>query len=182
VRHGGLTWHSSQRKLLAERGMTATPAHGMKSSILVATTISMLWIWLTDDIPEGMYSSLICHYFDMCLFEMITNLVKISQRTQSIESPINSSNSWVCCSRNNLTTSNHEMTQKVHNMYYNFIRFRLQSHFQTYIIESFQSYYLPVIGLFHPTYLLVRCIKINDVMSLHKTYMLLTSLIHHIIE
>jgi hypothetical protein len=33
VRHGGLTWHSSQRGLLVQRGMTATQTHGMKSSI-----------------------------------------------------------------------------------------------------------------------------------------------------
>jgi hypothetical protein len=26
---------------------------------------------MTDDIPEGMHSSLICHCFDMCSLEMI---------------------------------------------------------------------------------------------------------------
>jgi hypothetical protein len=129
VRLGGLAWHSSQRGLLAQRGMTATLALGVKSSILVATTVRVLWIWLTDDIPEGMDSSLIHHCFDMYSLEMIRNLIKISQWTQNIESRLNSSNSWVHCFINNLTTSNYGMTQKIHNMYCNFISIRVMKSF-----------------------------------------------------
>jgi hypothetical protein len=129
-----------------------------------------------------MHSSLIRHCFDMCSLKMIRKLIKISQGTQSIESPLNSTNSWVCCFTNNLTTLNHEMTQKVHNMYWDFILIQVTKSFQTYITESLQSYYLPIIGLFYHTYPLAHCIKIDDAGSLHKTHMLLHSLIHHLME
>jgi hypothetical protein len=115
-----------------------------------------------------MHSSLIRHCFDMCSLKMIRNPIKISQWTQIIESPLNSSNSWVRCSTNNLTTLNHGMTQKVHNMYCDFISIQVTKSFSKLITESLQSYYLSIIGLFYHTYSLVHCIKIDDVGSLHK--------------
>jgi hypothetical protein len=72
-----------------------------------------------------MHSSLLCHCFDMCSLEMIRNSIKIPQWTQSRESLLNSIKSWVCCSTSNLTTSNHGMTQEVHNMYCDFILIRV---------------------------------------------------------
>jgi hypothetical protein len=127
--HGSLAWRSSQCGILAKHNMTATPAYDLESSILVAMNVSLLWIWLTDVIPEGIHFSLIRHCFVMCSLEMIRILIKISQWTQSIESPLNSSNSWVCCSTNNLTTSNHGITHKVHNMYYDFISIQVTKSF-----------------------------------------------------
>jgi hypothetical protein len=67
-------------------------------------------------------------------------------------------------------------------MYCNFISIQVTKSFFTYITESLQSYDPPIIELFHHTYPSVRCIKIHDVGSLHKTHMLLASLIHHLIE
>jgi hypothetical protein len=45
------------------------------------------------------------------------------------ESLLNSIKSWVCCSTSNLTTSNHGMTQEVHNMYCDFILIRVTKSF-----------------------------------------------------
>jgi hypothetical protein len=52
---------------------------------------------------------------------MIRDMIEISQWTQSIVFPLNSKNSWISCSINNLPISNHGMTQMVHNMYCEFI-------------------------------------------------------------
>jgi hypothetical protein len=90
------------------------------------------------------------------------------------ESQLNSSNSWVCCSTNNLTTLNHGMTQKVHNMYWDFISIQ--------VTKSFTDLYhwiSPILlsanyWTLSPHIPVSMFIKIDNVGSLHKTHMLLS--------
>ena len=130
-----------------------TPACGMKSKWFDGNDHELWWTWLSNIIRiliynidcilvdwylpfqrecAHLYSPLLC----TCSLDMIRNQVMTSQWTQSIEFPINSRNSWISCTTNNLTISNHGMIRNVHNMYCDLITIQITKSFWTYMTES----------------------------------------------